>query len=64
LAAAGTFAFDNGSVAGPWITSPSAVNIEPWHGQSQLFSALFQVTVQPRWVQAADRAISLPFGER
>jgi hypothetical protein len=40
------------------------VNIEPWHGQFQFFSALFQVSEQPRWVHAAERAISLPLGER
>jgi len=37
------------------MTDPSAAKIEPWHGQSQVLSALFQVTVQPLCVQIADK---------
>ena len=42
------------------MTEPSAAKIEPWHGQSQVPSALFQVTVQPLCVQDADTAWSVP----
>ena len=37
---------DRPTRAGPVITSPVAVNREPWHGQSQLFSSVFQCTTQ------------------
>ena len=37
LVLAGASAF----TAGPWITSPLIAKREPWHGQSQLFSASF-----------------------
>src|SRR5215203_4412908 len=43
------------------MTSPSAENIEPWHGQSHVRSALFQVTVQPKCVQEAESACGFPF---
>jgi cation diffusion facilitator family transporter len=46
----------SGLRAGPWITVPSTSKIEPWHGQSQVRSALFQVTVQPLCVQLAETA--------
>ena len=36
--------------AGPWITSPSTVNCEPWHGQSQQRSPWLKITSQPRCV--------------
>ena len=42
------------------MTSPVAENIEPWQGQSQVRSALFQVTGQPLWVHAADKACGCP----
>ena len=32
-------------------TAPSSPNREPWQGQSQLCSALFQFRAQPKWVQ-------------
>ena len=51
----------SGSRAGPWMTVLSASNIEPWHGQSQVRSALFQVTVQPLCVQLADTACRSPW---
>ena len=35
-------------LAGPLITFPEEEKREPWHGQSNDFSELFQVTVQPK----------------
>jgi hypothetical protein len=43
-----------GFTAGPCTTAPSEEKRDPWQGQSQVFSALFQLTMQPRWVQRAD----------
>ena len=34
---------------------PSSAKREPWHGQSQLRSVSFQPTMQPIWVQTAER---------
>jgi hypothetical protein len=36
----------SGATAGPLITVPSVANREPWHGQSHVFSAEFQSTMQ------------------
>ena len=49
----------SGFTAGPCSTEPSAANREAWQGQSQLRSAPFQATMQPRWVQRAETACSL-----
>ena len=38
----------NGSTAGPSMTAPSGAKREPWQGQSQVDSAVFQLTMQPR----------------
>jgi len=46
----------NGSSAGPEKTSPVGLKRDPWHGQSQVWSALFQVTVHPKCVQDAESA--------
>jgi len=54
----------SGSVAGPWITAPSCANTEPWHGQSQVESALFQVMEHPMCVHAAEKACSVPLSVR
>ena len=50
------------------MTSPSRVNIEPWHGQSHVPSALFHVTnateVRARGGQCVRRAVVfLPYGD-
>ena len=50
--------------AGPWSTSPSGAKREPWHGQSQLRSARFQLTWQPRWLQLVETATSVPSSRR
>jgi hypothetical protein len=42
------------------MTDPSAAKIDPWQGQSQVLSALFQVTVQPLWVHVAETEWSSP----
>jgi hypothetical protein len=47
-------------VAGPWVTLPSEVNREPWQGQSQVFSALFQATMQPICGQTAELTTNVP----
>ena len=46
----------SGWIEGPFRTFPEVSKREPWHGQSQLFSALFQCTWQPRWGQMAEQA--------
>ena len=46
--------------AGPWMTLPSVSKRDPWQGQSQVFSAVFQETMQPRCVQVADTATRAP----
>jgi hypothetical protein len=53
-----------GSVAGPWRRTPSPPNCEPWQGHSQVRSARFQPTRQPRWVQRAESACSCPLSSR
>src|SRR5829696_5307152 len=50
--------------AGPCSTSPSGAKRDPWHGQSQLRSARFQLTWQPRCVQVAETATSVPSSRR
>ena len=35
----------SGPFAGPFMTSPLHENLDPWIGQSQLFSSLFQATI-------------------
>ena len=40
--------------AGPFTTVPKRSNRDPWQGQSQVLSAGFHFTMQPRWVHAAD----------
>ena len=42
------------------MTDPSGRNCDPWHGQSQQVSSGFQCTMQPTWVQVADRWSSFP----
>jgi hypothetical protein len=43
-----------GPMAGALMGCPSTPNIEPWHGQSQHVSKLFQCRWQPTWVQLAE----------
>ena len=45
--------------AGPCSTLPSGAKREPWHGQSQLRSARFQLTWQPRWGHVGETATSV-----
>lgn len=54
----------SGHTAGPLSTSPSAPNCDPWHGQSQHSSSGFQWTMQPAWVQTADRRDTAPSARR
>ena len=54
----------SGRTAGPSITSPCAAKRDPWQGQSQLRSAEFQLTMQPRWVQRAESSCSAPSSSR
>jgi hypothetical protein len=54
----------SGRTAGPCTTAPSRANREPWQGQSQVRSAPFQSTMQPRWVQRADSARTVPSSSR
>jgi hypothetical protein len=61
---AGVARFASGFVAGPSRISPSTLNREPWHGQSQLRSAAFHATWQPRCVQRAETACSSPSSSR
>src|SRR2546423_6816117 len=53
------FTSARGEMAGPLSAVPSGANCEPWQGQSQQRSKLFQCTWQPRCVHAADRRKSL-----
>ena len=46
------------------MTSPVAAKREPWQGQSQVRSAEFHSTMQPRWVQRADISWSLRSSSR
>src|SRR5262245_56081478 len=51
----------SGLAAGPWATEPSAIwNWLPWQGQSMVPSAT-RATVQPSWVQIAEKALNSPF---
>ena len=54
----------SGRMAGPLMTVPSGWNCEPWHGQSQHCSRPFQWTMQPTWVQTAERSTSVPSSRR
>jgi hypothetical protein len=54
----------SGRTAGPCNTEPSTSNREPWHGQSQLRSALLNATRQPRCVQRAFTACKVPSASR
>ena len=54
----------SGRTAGPSITSPLPAKREPWQGQSQVRSAVFQLTMQPRCVQRADSSCSVPSSSR
>jgi hypothetical protein len=42
------------------MTVPSVLNLEPWHGQSQVTSAALNSTVQPKCVQTAETALTSP----
>jgi hypothetical protein len=46
------------------MTSPFGLKREPWQGQSHVRSAVFHATVQPMWVQIADRIVTAPAGSR
>jgi hypothetical protein len=50
------FSFDSSLLlAGPFIGFPElAEKREPWQGQSNDFSKLFHVTIQPKWVHDAE----------
>jgi hypothetical protein len=50
----------SGVTAGPARMPPSTAKREPWQGQSQVCSAAFQATWQPRWVQRVETALSVP----
>jgi hypothetical protein len=52
------------TTAGPVSTRPSHAKREPWQGQSQLRSAGFQVTWQPRCVQTGETRCSRPCSSR
>ena len=54
----------SGAPAGPEMTSPFGLKREPWQGQSHVRSAVFHATVQPMWVQIADRIVTAPAGSR
>lgn len=54
----------SGRTAGPWRTSPSTPNREPWHGHSHAVSASLNATRQPRCVQRADSACRSPPSSR
>ena len=51
---------ESGAIAGALRGSPSVSKIDPWHGQSQQRSKLFQCKWQPTWVHAADRNATSP----
>ena len=52
------------------LNSRSSQNLTPqlkreaWQGQSQLFSALFQATIQPKWEQTAETVCITPSSSR
>ena len=54
----------SGSTAGPLSTRPSTSKRDAWQGQSQLCSAAFHRTWQPRCVHRLDTACSLPSWSR
>src|SRR6478735_3780663 len=56
--------FARGPMAGALIGVPVTSNIEPWHGQSQHASKLFQCRWQPTWVQLAEFRCSAPASSR
>ena len=45
--------------AGPFSTSPSIVKRDPWHGQSQLLSAVFHATSHFMCVQTGETGVQL-----
>ena len=53
----------SGLGAGPAITSPSLLKLDPWHGHLNRPSASNQLGVQPRWVQRAQKQKN-PFSSR
>jgi hypothetical protein len=55
-----TCVFPSAVLAGPLITFPVEEKREPWHGQSNDFSELFHVTIQPKCVHTAEYACSCP----
>ena len=52
------------SIAGPLMTLPYGSKREPWHGQSHVFSVLFQSTMQYRCVHTAEHSVMRPCGSR
>src|SRR5437879_1263440 len=58
------FTSARGEKAGPLSAVPSGANCEPWQGQSQQRSKLFQCTWQPRCVHVAERRKSFPRSSR
>ena len=50
----------SGELAGPEMTWPLGSKREPWQGQSQVFSAPFQCTMQPRCGQTAESSCAAP----
>ena len=46
--------------AGPLMTLPSLSKRDPWQGQSQVFSAAFHCTMQPRWPHTAEHSCRAP----
>src|SRR5438552_10368624 len=51
---------ESGTGAGPCRTVPSMWNRDPWHGQSNVFSALLNATEQPRCEQLIAKTSTLP----
>lgn len=45
---------------GPYINSPLYVYLEPWHGQSQVLSRLFQFNSHPKCMQIGLTLNNLP----
>jgi hypothetical protein len=64
VATAGYSILDKGDSAGPDITSPFGLNLEPWQGQSHVRSASFQATTQPMCVHVAERNVVAPLSSR
>src|SRR5215510_12516476 len=51
---------ESGQAAGPWMTCPARLNIEPWHGHSNRCLSLTRLTEHPRWEQLMAKTFSLP----